>query len=266
MTKLKEFNSKVEKCLQLHESQIDKLQEALDLQRALTDDELNCLENTFKWPEGMLPLKINYQHLMLMLNTSFYFFADMLFPSLDILRLVVRNEKTVKHLCSSDKGDGIIQLLLSFLGHSMPAANHMLTLRTVSNFFFTDVSEDLLYASRNNVIGGIMQACNGVNMTKHLQIALATLLVNFSILFQRKGDLEAKSQLLSAAVTLIDGICDVEARFRLIVCIGTLIHNDSDAVDMAKSFNILVPVKKFREIIDPIKVAECAGFLEEMLS
>ncbi|KAG1658919.1 Phospholipase A-2-activating protein [Nymphon striatum] len=238
VTKLYQFNGQ-QQC-QLTEQQINHLQKSMTNACPVSFNDLkSCLDIIFTWPQ------------------------EMVFPAIDILRISLKSDKMIKSLNENGMIPEIINILLNYISVSTPVANHMLALRALCNLFSPQVSEEVLYDYRHQILEKVVSEIRNPT-SKPLQIALATLLLNYSILICKKDDLELKTQLISGVVSTLDSFTEGEAMFRILVCLGTLVYNDTNAIDTAKSFDMLIVVKKYREVIDPSKVGECAKLLEQL--
>ena len=103
------------------------------------------------------------------------------------------------------------------------------------------------------------------NRNKNIQIALASLLLNYTVAFQKGSDIEAKSQCLSVVATISERLSDAEAKFRMLVGLGTLVADDNNSIALARSLDLMSLVTDLSSVADPAKVGECARLVATLL-
>lgn len=233
--KLKEFNTKVAAMCQVDESSLEQLQGLMEGQK-VEPSQLVLLQKILCWPK------------------------DMVFPVLDVLRICIKHADICQHFC--DKSD-FLDERLQYLSGDSSVANQMLTLRTFCNLFKQPSGVRLMCKNRDSIITTALNLKGSAN--KNIQIAMATLLMNYSVQLQDQPDIEGRSQCLIAAANMLEGNLDLEAGFRLLVCIGTLISSDEGTRELAKSLelkNFIIPLKGN---VEPKKLPECASFVIDLL-
>lgn len=166
--------------------------------------------------------------------------------------------------CNSKDNPKLLQLLSGWMSPSAPAANQMLSLRALSNCASHPAGQSFLIDHRDQLVAAAVSLKPGSN--KNLQIALSSFLLNYAVAYRLLSDIEAKSQCLSAAVTLAEAISDPEACFRLLVCFGTLMYEDQNCVELAKSFDVQAFVSKCKSMKEPAKVSECAEYVRLLMN
>lgn len=190
-------------------------------------------------------------------HATVWFSSEFIFPGLDVLRVAIRNQKVCDHVCSQP---GFLERQVLFLAPSSPVPTQLLALRILANCFKHASGQRLLLAERETVITEALN-CR-LTPNKNVQVALATLLLNYSVCLQDMVDEEAGySQCLLAVASVMENPLDPEAEFRLLVCLGTLICNDKSTRELAKSLelqNLIIPMQTR---VEPKKVSECAGFV-----
>ncbi len=117
--------------------------------------------------------------------------------------------------------------------------------------------------NHDQIISAIMRCKTSAN--KNTQSAASTVLLNFAVAYGNSVDVEAKSQCLSAAVTVAAGLKEPEAMFRMLVCLGTLMATDRNTAELAKVMEVPDFVARCKNVPEPQKVKECAGFLQKLL-
>ena len=118
--------------------------------------------------------------------------------------------------------------------------------------------------NRDKIIEKAMTCKSSRN--KNVQIAVTTLLLNFSIGLFGSLNLEGKSQCLSAAATMLETGLDPEASFRSLVAMGTLIHKDESLLNLAISLNVPSMVGSLVNAQDVKKLSECASLLSQLFT
>lgn len=88
---------------------------------------------------------------------------------------------------------------------------------------------------------------------KNIHIALATLTLNYSVCFHKDHNIEGKAQCLSVISTILEVVQDLEATFRLLVALGTLISDDSNAIQLAKSLGVDSQIKSILQCQNQLK-------------
>ena len=191
--------------------------------------------------------------------------SDRLFPALDVLRLSVRYAAVAEHFCNDKDGPRFLShMLATSLSADSPAANQMLVLRTLCNAFQHGIGEDLLRDSHDQIISALVNCCHSSN--KNVHVAISSVLLNYSVVYYKNADVEAKAQCLSAAAEITEWQTDAEANFRLLVCVGTLLVDDQNCVELAKSTKLVQFVERCKACRDVKKVADCATLVGELMA
>ena len=188
---------------------------------------------------------------------SFLSPTEFIFPGLDVLRISIKNQKICDHMCSQP---GFLEQQLLYLAPASPVPTQLLSLRVLANCFKHPSGQRLLLSGWENVITEALN-CR-LTSNKNIQVALATLLLNYSVCLGAVVDEEAGySQCLLAVASVMENPLDPEAEFRLLVCLGTLISNDKSTRELAKSLEIENLVIPMQSRVEHQKVSECAGFV-----
>ncbi|XP_042643543.1 phospholipase A-2-activating protein isoform X1 [Tyto alba] len=188
---------------------------------------------------------------------------DIVFPALDILRLSVRHPTVNENFCSEKDHAQLIILLLKFLNPKGKEANQLLALRTLCNCFVSQAGQKLMMEQRDEIMTQTIEMKFGSN--KNIHIALATLMLNYAVCLHKVNNIEGKAQCLSIISAIIEVVKDLEAIFRLLVALGTLISDDTNAVQLAKSLGVDSQIKKYASVSEPAKVKECCRFVLNLL-
>lgn len=120
-----------------------------------------------------------------------------------------------------------------------------------------------MMSQREALISHAIELKSGSN--KNIHIALATLTLNYSVCFHKDHNIEGKAQCLSVISTIFEVVQDLEAIFRLLVALGTLISDDSNAIQLAKSLGVDTQIKKYASVSEPAKVSECCKLILNLL-
>ncbi|KAM6033853.1 phospholipase A-2-activating protein isoform 4-T4 [Chlamydotis macqueenii] len=241
--KLKELNGSTTEEHRLTEDDLILLEKLLSATcntsaETPTAQQLQALRRAVNWPE------------------------DIVFPALDILRLSVRHPTVNENFCSEKDHVEFIILLLKFLNPKGKQANQLLALRVLCNCFVSQAGQKLMMEQRDEIMTQAIETKLG---NKNIHIALATLMLNYAVCLHKVNNIEGKAQCLSVITTVMEVVQDLEAIFRLLVALGTLISDDTNAVQLAKSLGIDSQIKKYASVSEPAKVKECCKFVLNLL-
>ena len=188
---------------------------------------------------------------------------DIVFPALDILLLSIKHPSVNENFCNEKEGTQFSSHLINLLNPKGKPANQLLALRTFCNCFVGQAGQKLMMSQRESLMSQAIELKSGSN--KNIHIALATLTLNYSVCFHKDHNIEGKAQCLSVISTVLEVVQDLEATFRLLVALGTLISDDSNAVQLAKSLGVDSQIKKFASVSEPAKVSECCRLILNLL-
>ncbi|XP_070256908.1 phospholipase A-2-activating protein isoform X2 [Myotis yumanensis] len=242
--KLKELNGTAPEEKKLTENDLILLEKILSITcnssfEKPTAQQLQILWKAINWPE------------------------DIVFPALDILRLSVKHPSVNENFCNEKEGAQFSSHLTSLLNPKGKPANQLLALRTFCNCFVGQAGQKLMMSQREALISHAVELKSGSN--KNIHIALATLTLNYSVCFHKDHNIEGKAQCLSVISTIFEVVQDLEAIFRLLVALGTLISDDSNAIQLAKSLGVDSQIKKYASVSEPAKVSECCKLILNLL-
>ncbi|TRY63728.1 hypothetical protein TCAL_07145 [Tigriopus californicus] len=232
--KLKEFNSQVGDELKVDEAILERLP-ALCSSDGSTGD-VASLMKALRWPK------------------------DLAFPALDILRLAITNPSVNPVLLEDVVLNDLLSLMLANMKSEMPINCQMLAMRTLVNMFSVPKGERVMLQCRDSIITRLLTLFPSEN--KNIQVAMATLILNYAVAGYLNRDEECQVQCISSLTMLfLDGISDFEARFRTLVAIGTLMGDQNNA----KYFLSLDGKNKLQVLIasseTPEKVSQCSKFI-----
>ncbi|NXD16823.1 PLAP protein, partial [Nothocercus nigrocapillus] len=231
-------------------------------EQKLTEDDLIILEkilSTVCNTSAETPTAQQLQTLWKAVNWP----EDIVFPALDILRLSIRHPAVNENFCSEKDHVQFIILLLKFLNPKGKQANQLLALRALCNCFVSQAGQKLMMQQRDEIMTQAIELKAGSN--KNVHIALATLTLNYAVCLHKVSNIEGKAQCLSVISTVMEVVQDLEAVFRLLVALGTLISGDTNAVQLAKSLGVDSQIKKYASVSEPTKVSECCRFVLNLL-
>ncbi|XP_013048825.2 phospholipase A-2-activating protein [Anser cygnoides] len=231
-------------------------------EQKLTEDDLIMLEKLLSATcntSAEMPTAQQLQTLWRAVNWP----EDIVFPALDILRLSVRHPTVNANFCGEKDHVQFIHLLLKFLNPKGKQANQLLALRALCNCFVNQAGQKLLMEQRDEIMTQAIEVKSGNN--KNIHIALATLTLNYAVCLHKVNNIEGKAQCLSVINTVMEVVQDLEAVFRLLVALGTLISDDTNAVQLAKSLGVDSQIKKYASVSEPAKVKECCRFVLNLL-
>ncbi|CAH2293817.1 phospholipase A-2-activating [Pelobates cultripes] len=242
--KLKELNDSAPEEQRMPEEDLMRIEKLLHVVvnssgEVATAQQLDTLWRVVNWPE------------------------EIVFPALDVLRLCIKNPMVNEMFCNDKEGSQFSSYLLKLMHPGGRQANQLLALRTLCNCFSYDPGTKLMMSQRDTLITKAIEL-KSVN-NKNIHTALATLILNYAICLHKAGDLEGKAQCLSAISTGLEVVKDLEASFRLLVALGTLISDDENAVQLAKSLGVNSQIKKYMSVTEPAKVNECCRLLLNIL-
>ncbi|CAG9765638.1 unnamed protein product [Ceutorhynchus assimilis] len=145
---------------------------------------------------------------------------DMVFPVLDVVRMAVKDPINNNLIVALNDGQ-IMEKLKKFISNSSNVPNNTIVgLRSLCNLCVHDAGENLVFDNRFDIVESITTLGQ---LNKNGQIALATLLLNLTILSIRKNDDLGYSVLVQVLPDIITKFTDVESHFRIYVALGTLV-------------------------------------------
>nr|XP_060618445.1 phospholipase A-2-activating protein [Anolis sagrei ordinatus] len=244
LSKLKELNGSAPEEQQLTEDDLGALEKMLSLtcntsMEAPTAHQLQTLWKAVNWPH------------------------DIVFPALDILRLSIRHPCVNESFCGEKDGVQFCSHLIKFLSPEEKQANQMLALRILCNCFIHPVGLKLMMSQGDSIMSQAIEM--KLSSNKNIHIALATLALNYAVGLHKVNNIEGKAQCLSVISTVMEIVQDLEAVFRLLVALGTVISGDSNAVQLAKSLGVDTQIKKYSSVSEPAKVNECCRLVLNLL-
>jgi len=153
---------------------------------------------------------------------------------------------------------------LSANGKPQPQNNVLMALRFIVNLFQKENITNVAYGSAGVVLENATDFAKSDN--KNIRIALANVLLNYSVLLHQRKNSELNLQCLSVLVEFLSTEKEAEVIFRIIVAIGTLIFNDKDTKETAVALDLATTLQ-VPHILDSadIKVKESTQDLLKLL-
>lgn len=177
--------------------------------------------------------------------------------------MVIRQPAVNQYFCST--GLAILEDIMKYISPSASPANQMLSLRVLCNLFSQSTGEKFNIKHRGSILGSAVNCLQGSN--KNIQIALTTLLLNYTVSVLRTPDEEFKPQCVSVCIQVLSHPqLDPEAVFRILVALGTLLEDDPTSVAVAKSLDIQNLLQPLSNCPEPKKVSECSKLLLSLVS
>lgn len=187
-------------------------------------------------------------------------FPDKVFPVLDLLRLGALNPSFAQSF--NENFDMTAALSTRFITKDVPI-NQMLYLRLLSNTF-GPVTNDLA----KNMSSLISQLLNNMVKSKTNEVAASTLVLNYSIAVSDKNNaalstVETQTEVLMAAVTMLEVVEDGEAVFRTLVAVGNIISGNSLMIDLFRSLSGNDVAERFISSGSLPKIQQCASQIKQ---
>ncbi|KAK4875781.1 hypothetical protein RN001_012203 [Aquatica leii] len=174
------------------------------------------LEKICSYCNGSVKDELSLDAFINLLNWS----DDIVFPVLDILRLMVKFSDNNNILFTKDNGN-IIKKLKYYISSDCKTPNcTLVAFRALCNMFLQTTSEQLIFQHRLDLLENIT-SLNQIN--KNVEIALTTFLLNLSILSIKFEDEFGILLLTNVVPDMVIALNDCEAQFRGLIAIGTLL-------------------------------------------
>ncbi|XP_011037580.1 PREDICTED: phospholipase A-2-activating protein-like [Populus euphratica] len=147
----------------------------------------------------------------------------MIFPVIDILRMLVLHPDgatfLLKHV--EDENDTLMEMIKKVATNPPLPPNLLTGTRVVTNLFKNLHYHYWLQKHRSEILDAFSSCYSSPN--KNLQLSYATMILNYAVLLIEKKDHEGQSQVLSAALEIVEEEnIEVDSKFRALVAIGSL--------------------------------------------
>lgn len=239
LAKLTEFNSSVDKEKQLVPEVLEKMVEAVSKPNESDPAQFGSLEVALQWP------------------------VEYVWPALDVLRLALVSERMQNAWLVDDRSETLVAHLTSLVKPPSPPNAQLMALRCLANLAAFQPGRSVLTKLWDQVVPVTVEISPYKN--KNIEIAAATVLLNYSVIFGTNDNFDKKCQVLSGAGTVAMCANDPEAQFRSLVALGTLLYNCSQCRSLAGSLDLKPVVQTLSTVTSPAKVGECAGHILRLL-
>ncbi|KAI4295562.1 hypothetical protein L6164_035597 [Bauhinia variegata] len=186
---------------------------------------------------------------------------DMIFPVIDIVRMVVLHPDGaalfLKYLESDN--DILMELIKKVTINPAIPANLLTSIRAVTNLFKNLQFYNWLQKNRSEILDAFSSSSSSPN--KNLRLSYSTLILNYAVLLIEVKDQEGQSQVLSAALEIAEGeSVDVDTKYRALVAIGSLML-EGLVKKIALDFDVLNTAKAAK-VSKEVKIAEVGADIE----
>ncbi|XP_076950188.1 uncharacterized protein LOC143623090 [Bidens hawaiensis] len=158
-------------------------------------------------------------NLLLKLLTSWP--VSMVFPVIDVLRMVILHPDGSTHLKrADDEKDTFMELIRKVTSSPLPP-NLLTSIRAVVNLFKNSGYHPWLQKHRVEIFDAFASCYSSSN--KHVQVSYSTLVLNYAVLLIEKKDEEGQAHVLSAALEIAEEeTLETDSKYRALVAIGSL--------------------------------------------
>ncbi|XP_026433041.1 phospholipase A-2-activating protein-like [Papaver somniferum] len=195
----------------------------------------------------------------LLLKTLKFWPVAMMFPVIDVLRMIILHPDGARLLQQHIKvgNDFLLETIKKVTSAPALAANLLTSTRVVANLFKQSSFHEWLQRNRSEVLD-VFSSCSSSN--KNVQLSYSTLILNYAVLLIEKKDQEGQSQVLSAAIEIAEGSEDVDSKFRALVAVGSLML-EGLVKGIAIDFDVQ-SIAKIAKASKEVKIAEVASDIE----
>ncbi|KAJ7001199.1 phospholipase A-2-activating protein-like [Populus alba x Populus x berolinensis] len=185
----------------------------------------------------------------------------MIFPVIDILRMLVLHPDGATVLLKNveDENDTLMEMIKRVVTNPPLPPNLLTGTRVVTNLFKNSRYHYWLQKHRSEILDAFSSCYSSPN--KNLQLSYATMILNYAVLLIEKKDHEGQSQVLSAALEIVEEEnIEVDSKFRALVAIGSLML-DGLVKRIALDFDV-ENVAKTAKASKEAKIAEVGADIE----
>ncbi|KAL3597310.1 hypothetical protein D5086_008947 [Populus alba] len=185
----------------------------------------------------------------------------MIFPVIDILRMLVLHPDGATVLLKNveDENDTLMEMIKRVVTNPPLPPNLLTGTRVVTNLFKNLRYHYWLQKHRSEILDAFSSCYSSPN--KNLQLSYATMILNYAVLLIEKKDHEGQSQVLSAALEIVEEEnIEVDSKFRALVAIGSLML-DGLVKRIALDFDV-ENVAKTAKASKEAKIAEVGADIE----
>ncbi|TRY76231.1 hypothetical protein TCAL_09227 [Tigriopus californicus] len=176
-----------------------------------------------------------------------------IFPVLDAIRWI-----TADRPISDEVAEELLTLLHALLKPESSHTNLQLVIKILCNCFMHNNTKKAMIAHREYSISQLNAIVEEVELMPNvLQIAIGSLVLNYSIALIESPDLEASIQLVSAlSSNYLPKLDNAEALYRTLVALGTLIAQDAECQGLAQALDLDQTLASLKKKDCP-KLREC---------
>ncbi|KAF4517519.1 hypothetical protein B566_EDAN006521 [Ephemera danica] len=210
--------------------------------------------------EAYQPMEEAHVTILLVNRTLFIivFFAERLFPVLDLVRLAVRNEDINTFLCTEPYSQTLISCILRpNLTPQSPELTRLMALRLAANILAHKAGENLATKNAEFLVSIANQlSLPNTQPPPRQQVALSTLLFNLSVAALR-GHPELRRVTLPISALVLQRLTDVEAMRRCLRALSNLLSEATpELINQVKEKKLS---ETLANLMSEPKVAEMAG-------
>ncbi|KAK9077301.1 hypothetical protein SSX86_005638 [Deinandra increscens subsp. villosa] len=252
LKKISEFNSALRS---------DPGQQSLSLSEAETE-RLSAIAKILKDTSHYHSSRFSDDGISLLLKLLKSWPVSMMFPVIDVLRMVILHPDGSTHLKrADDENDTFMELIRKVTSSPLPP-NLLTSIRAVVNLFKNSGYHLWLQKHRVEVFDAFASCYSSSN--KNVQVSYSTLVLNYAVLLIEKKDDEGQAHVLSAALEIAEGeTLEVDAKYRALVAIGSLMLEGS-VKKIALDFDV-GSVAKLAKASKDSKVSEVANDIETLI-
>lgn len=239
LAKLTDFNSNMDKEKQFTPEVLEKMVEAVSKPNESDPAQLSSLEVALQWP------------------------VEYVWPALDVLRLALLSERMQNTWLVGDRSETLVSHLISLVRPPSPPNAQLMALRCLANLAAFQPGRSVLIKLWDRVVSVTAEISPYKN--KNIEIAAATVFLNYSVILGTNDNFDKKCQVVSGAGMVAMCSNDPEAQFRSLVALGTLLYNCGQCRSLAGSLDLKPVVQTLSTVTSPAKVGECAGHILRFL-
>ncbi|XP_071552858.1 phospholipase A-2-activating protein isoform X1 [Panulirus ornatus] len=239
LSKLIESNSMLSPDKQLSQAVLEELVGAVSGAKESNPKLLAPLEVALQWP------------------------VEHIWPALDVLRLALQSDHMQNAWFTGERATVLVNHLTSLIRlYSLPTVQ-LLALRCLANMATHELGRQTLAKAWEEVTSATVEISPYPN--KNMEIAAATVLLNYSVILGTTGNLEKQCKVLSGSGAIAMCSKDPEAKFRSLVALGTLLYHSAECRSLAGSLDLKSVAQSLSGVTSPSKVGECAGHILRLL-
>ncbi|XP_061359048.1 uncharacterized protein LOC133303157 [Gastrolobium bilobum] len=222
---------------------------------------LGAIVKTLKDTSHYHSSKFADSDIALLLNLLRSWPITMIFPVIDIVRMTVLHPDgaIVLHKHFEAENDILMELIKKVTINPTIPANLLTSIRAVTNLFKNSCYCNWLQEHRSEILDAFSSCSSSPN--KNLQLSYSTLILNYAVLLIESKDQEGQSQVLSAALQIVeDENVEEDSKFRALVAVGTLML-EGLVKKIALDFDVL-SIAKAAKGSKVVKIAEVGSDME----